>query len=702
MNLPVPFQLLRPALAVTCAIASLLPAAKAWAQENAARLAEARPPQSLPKVEITGNYVNAVGTSDAASQGAVTAKLLESRPTLRPAEVLEFVPGVIVTQHSGDGKANQYFLRGFNLDHGTDFATWVDGMPVNMPTHAHGHGYSDLNWLIPELVNRISYKKGPYYADEGDFASAGAAHIDLFDRLPRGLGSLTLGQNGYRRALLADSAAVSSGHLLYAVEAAHNDGPWESPEKFHRFNGTLRYATRTDDSRSTFTAMAYDAGWNATDQIPLRAVESGLVGRFGSLDPTDGGQTSRTSLSYAMQRTLKDGRFTFDAYAIRSKLELFSNFTFFAENPVDGDQFEQAESRRVMGLASTRTWDHSLAGRDSTTTIGLQLRHDRLDPVGLYSTIARQRTGTTQESRVRQTSLGLYAENSTPWTPWLRSIAGLRADRFAFKVDSSISENSGSHSAGIASPKLSLVLGPWRKTEFFVNYGQGFHSNDARGTTATVTAKPPHDPADRVDALVRSKGGELGLRTEIIPGLQSSLALWQLALDSELLFVGDAGETAPSRASKRHGIEWNNHYIARPWLFFDADLSISHARYTQPAPDGNQIPGAIRTVASFGVTVADCGPWFGQFQLRHFGPRPLVEDGSQNSKATTLASLRMGYRVNKDVKVALDVFNLFNQQASDIDYFYGSRLKGETKDMDDIHFHPVEPRSLRLTVSMSF
>jgi outer membrane receptor protein involved in Fe transport len=686
--------------AIAGAIAMLPVLATAQSQEAGPQVALAR--QSLPTVEVTGNYVNAIGTSDAASQGIVTAKLLESRPTLRPAEVLEFVPGVIVTQHSGDGKANQYFLRGFNLDHGTDFATWVEGMPVNMPTHAHGHGYSDLNWLIPELVNRISYKKGPYYADEGDFSSAGAAHIDLFDQLPRGLSSVTLGRNGYRRALLANSTAMASGHLLYAIEAAHNNGPWDSPEKFHRFNGVLRYATRTDDSRSTLTAMAYNAGWNSTDQIPLRAVESGLVGRFGNLDPTDGGQTSRYSLSYAMQRTLKNGRFTFDAYAIRSSLDLFSNFTFFSENPVDGDQFEQAEKRRVMGLASTRSWDHSLAGHDSTTTLGLQLRHDRLDPVGLYSTIARQRTATTQESRVRQTSLGLYVENSTQWTPWLRSIAGLRADRFSFKVDSSIAVNSGSQGAGIASPKLSLVLGPWNKTEFFVNVGQGFHSNDARGTTATVTAKSPHDPVDRVNALVRSKGSELGLRTEIIPGLQSSVALWQLTLDSELLFVGDAGETEPNRASKRYGIEWNNHYVAKPWLFFDADLSLSHARFTRPDPAGNQIPGAIRTVASFGVTVADHGTWFGQFQLRHVGPRPLVEDGSKNSKATTLAYLRAGYRVNKDLKLALDVFNLFNQQASDIDYFYASRLKGESADVGDIHFHPVEPRSMRLTVSMNF
>jgi len=252
----------------------------------------------LEPVTVQGNYLNAVGSSDAASQGTVTSKLIESRPTLRPAEVLEFVPGVIVTQHSGDGKANQYFLRGFNLDHGTDFATFVDGMPVNMPTHAHGQGYSDLNWLIPELVSRIDYKKGPYYAEEGDFSSAGAAHIKLFGELPKGIASLTLGEHRYERALLTRSLKTGDGDLLYAIEAAHNNGPWDSPEKFHRVNGVLRYNFNDAISRSSVTAMAYSAGWNSTDQIPQRAVDQGLIGRFGAIDPTDGGQTARYSLSY--------------------------------------------------------------------------------------------------------------------------------------------------------------------------------------------------------------------------------------------------------------------------------------------------------------------------------------------------------------------------------------------------------------------
>ena len=672
-------------------------------------------PVQLPPVTVQGNYDNAVGSSDAASQGTVNAKLIESRPTLRPAEVLEFVPGVIVTQHSGDGKANQYFLRGFNLDHGTDFASFVGGMPLNMPTHAHGHGYSDLNWLLPELVSRINYKKGPYYADEGDFASAGAAHIRLFDTLPNGLASVTLGESGYRRGFVADSTKFGAGDLLYAVEAAHNDGPWDNPEKFHRTNGVLRYSFGENNDHSAITAMAYSAGWNSTDQIPQRAVDQGLVGRFGALDASDGGRTARYSLSFETERLLADGNFKLNAYAIQSRLDLYSNFSYFLENPIDldpaatnGDQFEQAEHRKVFGLATSRSWNTRLGGLDNSFTLGFQVRHDRLDPVGLYSTVAKVRAATIQESTVRQTSAGLYGEAATQWAPWLRSIVGLRADRFDFRVDSTIAANSGSRSASIASPKLSLIFGPWNKTEFFANAGYGFHSNDARGTTATVAAKDPNGgPIPSVNPLVRSKGFELGARTEIIPGLQSSLALWSLKLDSELLFVGDAGETEASRASKRHGVEWNNHYVATPWLLLDADLALSRSRFTEPDPAdpsvGDRIPGSIQTVASLGATITDLGPWFGQFQLRYFGPRPLTEDDSQRSKATTLAYLRVGYKFSKNLKVALDVFNLFDRNGSDIDYYYASRLKGEPAEgVNDIHFHPVEPRSLRLSLMASF
>jgi outer membrane receptor protein involved in Fe transport len=669
----------------------------------AAAIAQTAPaPAPQERIEVLGHYENGIGTSDAASQGSVTAKLIENRPVLRPAEVLEFVPGVIITQHSGDGKANQYFLRGFNLDHGTDFATFVAGMPVNMPTHAHGQGYSDLNFLIPELVSRIDYWKGPYFAASGDFASAGTARIRLADALPSAFAQLTLGEDSYRRALLAGSERIGDGTLLAALEAATHDGPWRNPEDLRRWNGMLRYSLGDAERGLHLMAMGYSSSWNATDQIPRRAVDEGLIDRFGAVDASDGGRTSRYSLSVDGIAPLGAGTWEANAYAIRSRLNLFSNFTYFLDDPVRGDQFEQAERRTVVGADSAYRMAHDLGnGRDMTHTIGMQLRRDRLDPVGLYHTQQRERLETKREDRVTESSAGFYYENDARWNGWLRTLAGLRHDRYAFDVASSLPENSGFVRSGVTSPKAGIVLGPWARTELFLNWGRGFHSNDARGTTTTVDPSSG-TPVARVTPLVRSSGSEVGLRGEWLPGLQSSVALWRLDLDSELLFVGDAGTTEPSRPSRRHGIEWSNHYTMSARVLLDLDISLSRARFTDHDPVGDRIPGAVESVVSAGVALNDFGPWSGSFQLRHFGPRPLIEDNSVRSNATTLAYARIGYRFSRSWSLGLDVFNLFDRKASDIDYFYASRLPGEPAGMGDIHFHPVEPRTFRMSGRWKF
>ena len=682
-------------------VCRLLPSALALAMLALPAAAQTADGASEPVVRVMGHYDNAVGTSDAASQGVITADLVANRPALRTGELLEFVPGMIVTQHSGDGKANQYFLRGFNLDHGTDFATYVDGMPVNMRTHAHGQGYSDLNFLIPELVQRIDYMKGPYFADQGDFASAGAARFRIADRLPAGLASLSLGSFGYRRGLLAGSTAGAGGTLLYGLELGRNDGPWDVPEGVRKLNALLRYSRGGADDGWSLTAMAYRNRWRSTDQVPLRAVESGLIGRFGSLDPSDGGATARTSLSYALKQRGAGTLFELDAWLVRSRLDLFSDFTYALADPDGGDQFQQSERRTLAGANVAQTWTADWGGLAVRNKLGLQARHDRIDPVGIYGTVARVRTATVREDRVREGSAALYAENVVQWQPWLRSVAGLRYDAYRFCVASSIAGNSGSAAAAIVSPKLSLILGPWERTEFFANAGRGFHSNDARGTTQTRL--PDGSPADPVSPLVATRGAELGLRTEIVPGLQSSMALWRLDIDSELLFVGDAGATAPSRASRRRGIEWNNHYIAAPGMLFDLDVALSHARYAGHDPGGDDIPGSLNRVVAAGFTLEGRGRWSGGAELRHFGPRPLVEDGSVRSASTTLAYARVGYRLAPRTRLTLDVFNLFDRKASDIDYYYASRLPGEpARGVDDIHFHPVEPRSLRLTLQHGF
>ncbi|NGZ83309.1 TonB-dependent receptor [Duganella aceris] len=643
----------------------------------------------VASVVVAGHYDNAVGTSDAASQGTVMADLIANRPALRTGELLEFVPGMIVTQHSGDGKANQYFLRGFNLDHGTDFATYVDAMPVNMRTNAHGQGYSDLNFLIPELVQRIDYKKGSYFADEGDFSSAGAAHIRLGDNLAQGTASLTLGGYGYQRGVVADSVAAAGGTLLYGLEVSRNNGPWDTPERVRKYSGTLRYSSGDAQQGYSVTAMAYRNRWNATDQVPLRAVEQGLTGRYGGIDASDGGDTSRSSLSWAMHRRADDSITEASAYIVRSSLDLFSNFTYLLNDPVNGDQFQQAEKRTMAGFNASQTWLSRIAGLDMRNKFGLQTRYDHISPIGLYATRERQRLATVREDRVNEGSAGLYWENTSYWRPDLRSIVGLRYDAYRFDV------NDDKTDAHKVSPKLSLIFGPWARTEYFVNYGRGFHSNDARGVTGPGSAG--------ATPLVGTRGAELGVRSEWLPGLQSSLSLWRLDIDSELVYAGDSGQTEASRPSRRSGVEWSNHYIAAPWLLFDLDLSASRARYREHDAVGDHVPEALDKVASFGMTVKDIGRWFGGFELRYFGQRPLIEDNSVRSASTTLAYGRIGYRIDRSTRVTLDGFNLFNRRASDIDYYYASRLPGEPAEgVEDRHFHPVEPRTLRLTLTKNF
>ena len=663
--------------------------------------------QTLDVVEVQGQADDGLsGAADSASQGSVTRGRIEARPAHRPAELLETTPGLIVTQHSGEGKATQYFLRGVNLDHGTDLAITLDGMPVNMRTHGHGQGYADLNFFIPELAAGLKYKKGPYYAQEGDFSATGALHINYLTRLDGNFTSLALGNQGYRRSLFAGSPSIGNGNLLYGLELQHQDGPWTSPDNFRKINGVLRYSQGSAADGFDVTAMAYRAKWNSTDQIPQRALADGSLGRFDALDASDGGVSSRYSLSGSWRRASAEGLTQANAYVIRSRLNLFSNFTFCLNdiaatgNCERGDQFEQSDTRTVSGFNLSRAWFGAWGERAMENTLGLQVRNDDIR-VGLYDTTQRTRTATTREDRVGESSMGLYAQNSLRWTSWLRSVAGLRSDTFRARVNSDNALNSGAVRSNLVSPKLSLIFGPWARTEYYVNYGSGFHSNDARGSTINVDPKTGA-ALEKSPLLVRTKGVELGVRTTLLPGLQSSLALFRLDFDSELLFIGDAGTTEASRTSRRTGFEFANHYRPNNWLTIDADVAFARARFRNEDPAGPRIPGAVEGVASVSASVSNLGPWSGTLKLRYFGPRPLIEDNSVRSLSTTLASARLGYRFERNVQVQIDVFNLFDRRSSQIDYFYESQLRNEAAPRGDVHFHPVEPRSLRVALIVRY
>ncbi|MDD2667794.1 TonB-dependent receptor [Zoogloea sp.] len=662
---------------------------------------------TLDVVEVRIEPADLIGAAVSATEGVLTTHQLETRPLLRPAEVLEAVPGLIVSQHSGDGKANQYYLRGFNLDHGTDFATWLMGMPVNMPTHAHGQGYTDLNFLIPELVSSLRYRKGPYYAEEGDFSAAGATHIDYRRSLSRRFMQAEFGPHQYTRLLAAGSRLLPENGpvLLGAVEVAYNNGPWGERENLRKLNAVLRLSAGTVDNGWSATAMAYQSAWTATDQVPRRAVDNGFIDRFGSLDPTSGGKTSRSSLSAEWARSDAAGRSRAAAYLIDYRLDLFSNFTYALDNPLRGDQFEQLDRRQILGATASHTWFADWSGRPVEWVLGSQFRHDHIGKSGLFLAEARQRYTTVRDDRVEQTSFGLFGEARVQWRDTLRTTLGLRADQYRFDVNSDTPANSGQAAAFIAAPKFGVVLGPWMQTEFYANYGHGFHSNDGRGATIRVNPDPRSADyaglVERVRPLVRARGTELGLRSALASGWLTTLALWRLDVASELLFVGDAGITEPSRPSRRQGVEWTTHWTPLSGLAVDADVAVSSARFRVDEGGGSRIPGALARVASLGVTLDTGDRWFGGLRMRYFGPRPLIEDNSVRSASSTLTNLKVGYRVDRHITLSLDVLNLFDRQLSDIDYYYESQLKTETAPVADLHSHPSEPRSLRLAVRMA-
>ena len=675
------------------ACVALLPAS-AWAQEAG----NAAPEEVVVTASALGG---AAGTAMAsASAGVVGPEQLENRPLERTGELLEVVPGLIVTQHSGDGKANQYFLRGFDLDHGTDFATTVDGVPVNMPTHAHGQGYTDLNFLIPELVEGLTYRKGPYYADAGDFAAAGEADIELKRRLDSRLLAVSAGEYGYQRALAAGSTQLGPGDLLIAAQGRSQDGPWVLPEHYRSAAALLSYSAGDRAGGFTLESLVYGGHWSATDQIPLRALADGALSRFGYVDPSDGGVTHRYSLGASFWRRFGGAELAANVYALDYCLDLFSDFTYFL-NPVHGDQFEQYDHRHVYG--GELRWRQPLTASGATTlSAGLQVREDDIEPVALYDTTDRVRWRTVSSAHVDEQHYASYFTLTTAPTSGSRFSLGARLDTFRFGVAASVPANSGTASVTVASPKATLVLGPWRDTEYFVNFGRGFHSNDARGTTLGVDPGDGSTAVPRVTPVARAWGAELGARTTSIPRLELAASLWTLKLDSELTLDADASSIEPNAATRRYGLELSALYRPAPPVLVNAELAVTHARYLGYQPDGQYLPNSLSQVASMGIALNRGTGLFGGAQLRYLGPAPITQDDTVRSHSSVLVSLDAGYHLSPALTATLSLYNLFNRHDDDIAYYYASRLRSERAPVEDIHFHPAEPRTLRASVAWHF
>ncbi|MFB5657611.1 TonB-dependent receptor [Leptospira interrogans] len=651
------------------------------------------------KEEIKKKEIVVTGKADftnlnSASEDTVRSEQIRSRPISRTGEIAEFVPGMIATQHSGSGKGNQYFLRGFNLDHGTDFASHVSGIPINNPSHGHGQGYTDLSFLIPELIEEIKFKKGVYSAEEGNFSSAGSMNVSYFRSLQKGIVSLEGGTLGYARALVAKSYTIGRGSLLYALETSHYDGPWTVKENYKKVNGVVSYSGGDEQNGYRILAMGYRGNWHTTHQIPKRAIGHELR-RFDTVDPTDGGFTNRASISGEAQHADKNTHAKILIYGLYNDLSLFSNTTYYLDDPIRGDQIEQTDRRTVSGLKSSykirSVWDEI----KFENLFGFQMRRDFIRNA-LYHTEKRAELDIVRSNQIIETNISVYYESKIHWSSKIRTIIGLRGDQF--HVDDRNSELNDRKRFSTANPKGGIVFGPWLNTEIYLNAGRGFHTNDARGLTNKENTFTP---------IVRSYGGEFGVRSMVFENWKTVLSLWQLDLDSELIFEGDSASIVASRSSTRRGVEWSNYFEPIKGLILDSEVSISRSRFRGDESTGNFIPGSIEHVYSGGIALKETNGFFGSIRGRYFGPRALIEDNSVRSPPTTLFNFQIGKKFNDVWSIVFEIMNIQNAKVSDIDYYYASRLKSESEGPDeggynDIHTRPASPRSIRFGVRALF
>ena len=657
--------------------------------------------EMLEEVTVTGRKKVLVGEARSASEGVISQVDIYKRPVQRPGDILEAVPGLIVTQHSGSGKSNQLYLRGFNLDHGTDFATWIDGMPVNMRSHGHGQGYTDINFLMPEIIEEMSFVKGPYHSEIGDFSSAGGVHIQTIDQLDKKSIKVGLGENGFNRILAMGSKKIESEVITGALELQGYDGPWiDITEDVNKVNGFFKFARNNELGKRSITAMIYDNEWNSADQIPSRAISEGIIDDFGSLDKTLGGSTRRMSLSSEYSHDHKTNKVVWRSYIIGYELDLWSNFTYLLDDPVGGDQFKQKDKRTIFGGSYENLW---VGNTESFTEhrFGIDFRHDEVDEVGLYRSREREIMGPIREDQVDESSISSFYEMSFDLGSSWRAVLGIRADAFKFKVNSKDYNLTDDDSDFILSPKASIAYAFSDNNEMYFSYGNGFHSNDARGviTFADPITGEKLSPAD---PLVKSTGFEWGIKALINEQLNTSLAVWSLELDSELLFVGDAGNTEANRPSKRWGIEFNNLWSINEIWSLEADFAYSNAKFNDDDLENRSVPGSLKNVASGILSAEYPSGFFASFSFRYFGEVPLIEDGSIKSEGSTYANLALGWLMD-DWQVQLDILNIFDSNDHDIDYFYASRLAGEPANgYEDIHYHIFEPRQIRFYLSKEF
>lgn len=746
---PVGRQACRLALLAATGAMALSPAAFAQTQAAVPAVASATasdtPARStaVTEVVVTASRVNLLGTAETASQGAITAKELQLRPVYRPGQLLETTPGLMVTAHSGEGKANQYLVRGFNLDHGTDIANFIDDMPINRPTNAHGQGYSDVNFFMPEVAAGLDFTKGAYYAAVGDFGAVASTHVKLLNDLPGQIAASGGSLGMYNLFAGGTRHFGEDARLLGAVYYGHLDGPFDHPDNFRKYTATLRYSHGTEHEGWNVTGMYFKGDGAFTTDQPLRAARQGLISRWGTLDPTDGSSSERASLSAHYAHQTENWKLAVNGYAVHARMTLWNNFTHFLDDPVNGDQEQQDEVRDTFGGQASATWEEMWGDIQNEAVFGLAARNDELS-VDRRHTLRRQvlnycsqlgdsslsalpapatlgqlrgdpryqvvaaPLGACTADRVSLLDLGPFVETTTRWTHWLRTVVGLREEYYRASDHSLISGFRGSAHASLFQPKGSLILGPFHQTEFYLSAGRGFHSDDVRGVFGTVPVEGIPGAAGKTPLLEPADGAEVGVRTNIIPRLQVQIALFQEDFKSELAYNADAGNDSASAPSRRQGVEISSQYRPFRWIELNADLSFSKARYTGDLSpyglSGPFIANAPSFIGSFGVLLDNLGPWFGGLQWRDLGAYP-ISDGDKNpqDKGYSQFNADLGYQVSSHLKLQATVFNLTNVKANAAAFSYAARLPGEPVDgINDFQVHPLEPISGNLKATWTF
>jgi outer membrane receptor protein involved in Fe transport len=677
------------------------------------------------EITVTASRENLIGIAQTASEGSVTQEELALRPVYRVGQLLETVPGLVVTIHSGEGKANQYLLRGVNLDHGIDFANFIDDMPINRPSNTHGQGYSDLNFILPELLGGLDYTKGPYYAELGDFGAVGSEHLKLLDDIPNQV-STSIGTAGDEELFGAGTLHFDDGsRLLGGAEISHLDGPWDPGENYRKIALAGRYSSGKEDDGYSLTALYYKAqGRNITDQ-PQRAILDGTIGLYGTLDPTDGSDSNRWSLSGHYGVTGDDWRLKASAYYIHSTMTLWNDFTHYLNDPANGDQEQQDETRDTLGFTLAYSHGTGFFGLDSETTIGLQERYDAEyvdrrhtadrvvldycnDGDGPYSVGDED----CSADLIHLNDLAPYISNTTHWLSWLRTTLGVREDWMKGTDQSLITDFDGSAHEFLFQPKANIAFGPWYDTEFYISAGKGFHSDDIRGVLGAVPVEGTQLSLGRVPLMARTYGEEFGIRNASIPGLQLQLALFRQDYGSEEIYDADAGLDQATAPSRREGFEFSAQYHPYPWLELNTDVSATKAHYflgTAPLENfykitgGTNIANAPKYTASFGALFDHIDPWSGSIEERILGPEPLTDGpNSPRGRGYAETNVEIGYKLDDHLKLEAAIFNLFDQKAYAAEFYYATKTAPNEVATNDFQAHPLEPISARFTLTWLF